>query len=1304
MPQNVRSSAPTFQALTVGDRLWLGMDTYTDPNKIADGYAQRITNLVVQNGSLVQRKGFQCQTTNAISGSYWSSIPVRAGKNTSSTAVLVGESNGSLDTGFWKFDSNHSDALPIPMSSTGTLTFSNIEPDRVRMAQFGRYIYVAPGIAATGTDSYPLRIDTNTKSQKLLSVTLGTNLFTYNNHGLVAGDPIVITDVTAGTLPGALATNTVYFVTHATTNTFYIASSLPTSTTTSVSHITFATPSPTCTVTVVTTLKGETVPVATGLTELSPIAEPFPFVAKSIPTSNVYNIVTNGTAIGSSSQMLSNADFTGTNNVAPASWTQFVTSGNRTVTIKTAFPPNSTADYKILIDDDSDAGIFPGVYQQVTPVTETTTLYNGSVSATCLMYRFSVRAIHFDQITTPRRRPIAVRVRGTKLSGAVQVPIDGCIVEEIVNLNPTLNPDGYSIIDVIADFRDFKDELTSTGKIQVEIQAAADFGVTSGSYAQFGLYVDYAYLYPHAAVAKTSNLDTTVDPDNKLVRIRATSLNTNTAAYAGYVRDRHFYYNTTTAYTVNLTTTATHTATSPSTAPDNGTPVSFTSVGTITGIATNTTYYVVNKSGATFGLSATYDGTAITPGGTAASGLTMTAGVYLKKADSVSCQFYLNPQFQNQNPTFSIGIQSGTSTSITWGPRGAYSETLRYLTFSLSSFAKSDLENVKAIYIRVNDDYFVSTADDAAPVSQSSILFYIGQLVYNGELQNQGMYEYVFSRWKSAPAYSTDTSSATFLVKAPWTYQNSASTYFGGVESPLSKASVPLRTNEAESRIKLTISASDFKDSSGTGYTHLLVYRRNSSTFPDGKFRLIAQVDIAGATPSLSSSSANIFLDSTATTATSIVLIDNIGDTELLFDKPIGQTGYVYRDGKDFFPQGCESIAIHQQRIWFSKANTLYASWLLDSDNEYSLHTTIVPVATDPSLPVKGASFDISSNNDYEPIVSMVSFSGEGLSKNSSSTNALLVLRNNSILPVLGTDASNFAVLGFVREAGSGCIAPLCAQTVNGRVWWLSNSGISQYTDGLPEMMSRPLDRLINARSNNALFNPTSGSLTIDQSLQRTSSSVFFDKKFIFTSAQPGGTAVTTLFVFDTATNGWFEWSFPQPTSGSATQPRSMFAFDSNYDAPELYVAASNGHIYKYTGTQDKHTTSLTSFDWALLTRHYGQTYSQGQAYYAQNRVHQMDIHLDTSSSLATNWRIYNQDQPQLVSPIFNNPSFTFYASGTWTFGSGNKSVAIRNIKKDLRGTSYSVQLSGTSLSGDNYFRIYGILLHVNEGGIRRVN
>jgi len=66
-----RSAMPVTQALTVGDRSFVGMDTYTDANKLQDGFCQRITNMVVQNGSLVPRRGFQAVTTNQVSSTGW---------------------------------------------------------------------------------------------------------------------------------------------------------------------------------------------------------------------------------------------------------------------------------------------------------------------------------------------------------------------------------------------------------------------------------------------------------------------------------------------------------------------------------------------------------------------------------------------------------------------------------------------------------------------------------------------------------------------------------------------------------------------------------------------------------------------------------------------------------------------------------------------------------------------------------------------------------------------------------------------------------------------------------------------------------------------------------------------------------------------------------------------------------------------------------------------------------------------------------------------------------------------------------
>jgi hypothetical protein len=103
-----------------------------------------------------------------------------------------------------------------------------------------------------------------------------------------------------------------------------------------------------------------------------------------------------------------------------------------------------------------------------------------------------------------------------------------------------------------------------------------------------------------------------------------------------------------------------------------------------------------------------------------------------------------------------------------------------------------------------------------------------------------------------------------------------------------------------------------------------------------------------------------------------------------------------------------------------------------------------------------------------------------------------------------------------------------------------------------------------------------------------------------------------------------------------------------------------------------------------------------------------MDVHIHSDATNAVNWRIYNNDQPDLVSPVFNidpsSPTAAYFTASSYSFGAGEKLTAIRNISKHVRGSTYSVQLSGSSLATPSSCRIYAFMLHVAEGGIRRTN
>jgi len=1222
-----RSAMPVTQALTVGDRSFVGMDTYTDANKLQDGFCQRITNMVVQNGSLVPRRGFQAVTTNQVSttGSYWDSISVKSSRNTVASAVIVGQ-DASGNTRFWKNDANHTDSLPIPMSATGTLAFTNIQPSLVRLAQLGRFIYVAPGAASTGTSNYPLRIDTKIATAQYTSVTVNTNYFTKVGHTLSVGDVVVIT---AGTAPGALALNTPYYVSHVTGNDFYIASALPTTITggSPVSHLTFASGTA---ITLNTTFKGETVPTATGLITTAPVAELAPFVVRDIQAT-AYQTITTTFSLSNSASLLTNAGFTlgTTANPVANGWSQF-TGSSQIANQSGASYPTPAEGFVAQFDEDPVSGVFPGIYQAVTVPTETYTIYGSTTitEAACL-YAAQVRVINYipgtGDLSQYNNRGITVRIKGYTSTPTI---IDGAVAQVLLRPQPTSNKSNWTTYTVIADLRAFKDQMTG-GQIQVEVQNAQ----SNGSGSTNSVYVDSVNVYAIPNVPKTNTADTTVDAQTKLVKVYGTKVNTTATApsYGGYLKNRHFYYD------VSATTNN------------------------------------------------------------------------WENQEYVSIQFKPSPQYENLPQSFTLGLQNGSATSITWGSEGLYDPEGGYMSFTLDAFAKANRNNVKAVYIRCNSDYILPTVPPSTipptAIPANDIVFYIGKIVYNGELQSGGKYEYGFTRWKAAPSYTTTTSTNTFAQIPPYTISGTTETFFGGVESNLSKISTAVNTSNAQSRLRINL-AGDFRDATGDGYTHLLVYRRNTSTFSDGRFRLIAQVDVMPTTPVIVSSSTGVSLESGATQS-QIYMLDNVGDNELLYDNPQGKTGSVFKGGKDFFSRGSETIAIHQSRIWMSVNNTVQASWLLDNDNEYALLTTDVNVPTDPYSSIKGASFDVTGQFDNEPITALVPFSGEGLSKNNSTSNALLVLRNNSILPITGSDASTFSVLGFTQEAGSGCIAPLCAQTVLGRVWWLSNSGIMQYTGGTPAPVSIQLDRLINARTFNPLI-ANGVALTTSQSLQQLASSVSFDNKFIFSSAQPGGTTIETFYVFDFKSKGWYEWQMPQ-FSGTVNI-RSMYVLNTAVDAPELYVTTSTGHIYKYTGTQDKQTAaaSVTAFRWAVLSRQYGQTYSQGLAYYAKNLIHQMDAHIHSDATNAVDWRIYNNDQPDLVSPVFNidpsSPTAAYFTASSYSFGAGEKLTAIRNISKHVRGATYSVQLSGLSLTSPSSCRVYAFMLHVAEGGIRRTN
>jgi hypothetical protein len=93
-----------------------------------------------------------------------------------------------------------------------------------------------------------------------------------------------------------------------------------------------------------------------------------------------------------------------------------------------------------------------------------------------------------------------------------------------------------------------------------------------------------------------------------------------------------------------------------------------------------------------------------------------------------------------------------------------------------------------------------------------------------------------------------------------------------------------------------------------------------------------------------------------------------------------------------------------------------------------------------------------------------------------------------------------------------------------------------------------------------------------------------------------------------------------------------------------------------------------------------------------------MDIHFDNQSAASQSvaWTIQNQNGAYNATTAPTGASST----GTYAFPAYvNKSVAIRNIQRSLRGSSIQVKLSGSS-TGKMYIR--AVHLQMYDGNITR--
>jgi len=478
-------------------------------------------------------------------------------------------------------------------------------------------------------------------------------------------------------------------------------------------------------------------------------------------------------------------------------------------------------------------------------------------------------------------------------------------------------------------------------------------------------------------------------------------------------------------------------------------------------------------------------------------------------------------------------------------------------------------------------------------------------------------------------------------------------------------------------------------------YSHVLVYRRCNGVFGDGRFRLVAVVPYDPSTTGLQTITGKNWIatynNSAATDAGVITLADTVPDSDLLYIPELYQQGHIQEIGRDNLPLGASSIALFQSRLFISKGNVITGTWELEQNQEYGIYITLLPVLTEPGVQKKGVSFTVGGHQDKEIIRAMISSYAENIQQSNSTSASLYVLKDNSFSTITGFDPTTFTVQLWIGTPGAGIAAPQSLINVDGQIVWLAVNGVVQYNQGQLVPRSNQLRKLLS-------LDPTmQGPAGISKTFYQQSFAVYANQRMmLFSTSSGAGAANQTVYVFDSRTKGWVKWTTINSESFTSA---CVLSFS---DSIQYVIAGgTTGQLYRLTGSSDVQTGGTTlPISWSILTRQHGQTYSEGVAYHAANRVYQLDLHVQNTdgatsgvspTAVTVNWFVQTQ---------LGTGTGGVSVGSTYNFLQNvNRSVAIRNLGKDVKANAIQIKLTGSTTGT---FYIHAIHIHCYDSAIQR--
>jgi hypothetical protein len=168
-------------------------------------------------------------------------------------------------------------------------------------------------------------------------------------------------------------------------------------------------------------------------------------------------------------------------------------------------------------------------------------------------------------------------------------------------------------------------------------------------------------------------------------------------------------------------------------------------------------------------------------------------------------------------------------------------------------------------------------------------------------------------------------------------------------------------------------------------YSHILLYRRCNTMFPDGRFRLLGAIPYDPSTTgvqTITGSGWTATYNNTSSTAPGVITFtDTVPDSDLLYIPELYKQGHIQEISRDSLPLGASTISTFQFRVFLSKGNVVYGSWELEQGQEYGFYTSLTPTLTEPGIHKKGATFTVGGYYDKETIKAMVSSYAEGIQR-----------------------------------------------------------------------------------------------------------------------------------------------------------------------------------------------------------------------------------------------------------------------------------------------------------------------------------